>query len=88
MPTFEEFLQQFDFDKPEETREMLHLYERYIQEVWDRFHKKWTWCGGCHRTVRFDLATAKNETMANGEIKNITRCPECGTPWFVRELEE
>lgn len=86
MPTFEEFAKQFNLDDPESCRQMLAKYQAYIDAMWDVFGSRWTWCGGCHKTVRFDLVTTADEPVGD-KIKSVTRCPECGSPWFIREKE-
>ena len=88
MPTFEEFAQQFDINNPEQYQAMLKQYHRYLDALDAAYCKRWTWCGGCHKTVRFDMATVAIEDHGpRGEQKEITRCPECGTPWFIRDVE-
>lgn len=87
MPTFEEFAQQFDINNPEQYREMLHKYQRFIDALWDVYDSRWTLCGGCGKTVRFDLA-AKSDEVAGATVKHVTRCPECDAVWFVRNVED
>lgn len=88
MMSFEEFAKQFDMSQPEECVKLLHQYEAYIDAVWKEYAKRWTWCGGCHKTVRFDKAITKREPLkSTGELKEITRCPECGCPWFIKDVE-
>ncbi len=85
--TFEEFAKQFDLDDPEKCVKLLRVYEDYIDRVWGFYGKKWTFCGGCHKTVRFDQRTTKEEPVGD-KIKLVTRCPVCGCPWFIKEMDE
>lgn len=86
MLKFEDFLNQFDLEDPEECRKMLRQYEQYIDKVWDEFGKRWTYCGGCHKTVRFDQRTTKEEQVGD-KLKLVTRCLVCGCPWFIKDKE-
>ena len=86
MPTFEEFAQRFDIDNPEQYQAMMKQYHRYLDALDDAYCKRWTWCGGCYKTVRFDNATHTIEDCG-GAHKMVTRCPECGAVWFIRRVE-
>ena len=77
MLKFEDFLNQFDLEDPEQCRKMLRQYEEYVDKVWEEFGKRWTWCGGCHKTVRFDQRTTSEELVGD-KMKLVTRCPVCG----------
>lgn len=86
MIKFEDFLKQFDLEDPEQCRNMLRKYEEYIDNVWGEFSKRWTWCAGCHKTVRFDQRTT-NEELVGDRMKIVTRCPICGITWAIKEKE-
>lgn len=89
MLTFHDFSKDLDINKPEEYVAILHAYEAFIDTLWKDYGKRWTWCGGCHKTVRYDMAVTRREpSRVDGTLKDITRCPECGTPWFIRDVEE
>ena len=86
MVTFEEFAKQFDINKPAEYQTLMKQYQHWLDALDVAYCKRWTWCGGCHKTVRFDLATVANETFA-GKTQRITRCPEWGAIWFIRDID-
>lgn len=52
MPAFEEFAKQFDITKPEEFVDLLKQYQGYLNKLWDTYDRHWTFCCGCHKTVR------------------------------------
>lgn len=86
MPAFEEFAKQFDITKPEEFVDLLKQYQGYLNKLWDTYDRHWTFCCGCHKTVRYDCATHNIEDCG-GVKKMVTRCPECGMVWFIRKVE-
>lgn len=88
MLTFHDFSSGLDINKPEEYMAILHAYESFIDLLWKDYGKRWTWCGGCHKTVRYDMATTGREPLSSDSpLKDVTRCPECGCPWFIRDVE-
>lgn len=88
MLTFNDFSKDLNINNPEEYVAILHAYEAFIDILWKDYGKRWTWCGGCHKTVRYDMATTKREPLGfNNKMKDITRCPECGCSWFIRDME-
>lgn len=86
MQSFEEFARQFDINDPAEYTWLLNEYQHYIDTLREAYGRTWTWCGGCHKIVRYDEVIVKDEQCGN-RIKNITRCQKCGIPWHIKEVK-
>lgn len=86
MQSFEEFARQFDINDPAEYTWLLNEYQHYIDTLREAYGRTWTWCGGCHKIVRYDEVIVKDEQCGD-RIKNITRCAKCGIPWHIKEVK-
>ena len=89
MKSFEEFSKEFDINKPEEFSELLKRYDQYMKILHHAYSAHWTWCGNCHKTIRWTDAKVTVEfSAAHRARKKITRCPECGCVWFIHDVDD
>ncbi len=80
------FMSQFDITDPEEYLSLLKRYEDLLEEAKTEFSKEWTYCAGdtCRKYVK--VKQARTEVLEDKK-RVLTRCPECYTIWYNRELK-
>lgn len=81
MMDFKEFKAQFDGLGPEEYQRQIKTFEHYLKEVSDRFYKKYTYCTGCKKLVKF----ANKHIKESDDGRLLIRCDKCNSVWFVRD---
>lgn len=67
--------------EPADAFVLINQWECAINKVRQIYSSKYTYCGGCHKYLK--VAEAKTEREGD---KNVTRCPECNIPWYIREV--
>lgn len=78
--TYEELAEGLKERDPDYEWELISLYRKYIERMESSWNTRYTYCTGCHKTVRRD--NTYTEPTLDGRI--LIKCKSCDMLWYVK----
>lgn len=78
--TYEDLAANLHRLSPDQEWELISLYRNYIERMENSWNTRYTYCTGCHKTVRRD--NTYTELTPDGRL--LIKCKSCDMLWYVK----
>ena len=78
--TYEDLAANIHQLSPDQEWELISLYRNYVERMEDSWNERYTYCTGCHKTVRRD----NTYTELTSDGRQLIKCKSCDMLWYVK----
>ena len=78
--TYEDLATNIHQLSPDQEWELISLYRNYVERMEDSWNERYTYCTGCHKTVRRD----NTYTELTPDGRQLIKCKSCDMLWYVK----
>lgn len=78
--TYEDLAANIHRLSPDQEWELISLYRNYVDRMEDSWNARYTYCTGCHKTVRRD----NTYTELTPDGRQLIKCKSCDVIWYVK----